>query len=223
MDINAFIDFTLLDASTTQDDIVKLCNEALHNNYHAVCINSYYVPLAKQLLDKTSVKICSVVGFPLGASSTLAKAFEAKTAIDNGADEIEMVMNIGLLKSKNYIALLKDIIDVKMAINKKPLKVIIEITELSKNEIIKACEICIDVNADYVKTSTGFTNSGVTFTAIKIIKKTVKDKVKIIASGGITDFDTVSKYISIGAHRIGVTKEIKDKKAITSHLTKEIS
>ena len=209
MDINAFIDFTLLDSSSTQSDIVKLCNEALHNNYHAVCINSYYVPLAKQLLDKTPVKICSVVGFPLGAMSTLAKAFEAKNAIDSGADEIEMVMNIGLLKSKNHIALLKDIIDVKMAINKKPLTVIIEISELSKNEIIKACEICMDANVDYIKTSTGFTNSGATFTAIKIIKKTVKDDIKIVASGGIKDFDTASKYISIGAHRIGVSKGIK--------------
>ena len=156
----------------------------------------------------------------MGASSTLAKAFEAKNAIENGADEIEMVMNIGLLKSRNHIALLKDIIDVKMAINKKPLKVIIEISELSKNEIIKACEICKDANVDYIKTSTGFTNSGATFTAVKIIKKTVKDDIKIVASGGITDFDTALKYISIGAHRIGATKEIK---ATKTQLTEEIS
>lgn len=209
MDINAFTDFTFLNSSTTENDIVKLCNKALHNNYYSICINSYYVPLAKQLLNKTSVKICSAVGFPLGAMSTQAKAFEAKTAIENGADEIEMVLNIGLLKSRNYIALLKDIIDVKLAINKKPLKVIIEISELSKNEIIKACEICIDANADYIKTSSGFTGSGATFTAIKIIKKTVKDDVKIIASGGITDFNTALKYINLGSHRISTSKEIK--------------
>jgi len=209
MDINEFLDFSLLNSSTTESDIVNLCNEALHNNYHAICINSYYVPLAKQLLDKTHVKVCSAVGFPLGAMSTLSKAFEAKTAIENGADEIEMVMNIGLLKSKNYITLLKDIIDVKMAINKKPLKVIIEISELTKNEIIRACEICVDAKADYIKTSTGFTNSGTTFTAVKIMKKTVKEDVKIIASGGITDFDTALKYLSLGVHRIGVTKGMK--------------
>jgi len=109
MDINAFIDYTLLNSTATERDIVNLCHKALNNNYYAVCINSCYVPLAKQLLNKTPVKICSVVGFPLGAMSTKAKAFEAQKAIENGADEIEMVINLGLLKSKNYIGLLKDI------------------------------------------------------------------------------------------------------------------
>ena len=213
MNINAFLDLTLLEASATERDIVYLCNKALHNNYYSICINSCYVPLAKQLLHKTPIKISSVIGFPLGASSTQAKVFEAKKAIDQGADEIEMVLNIGFLKSRNYIALLKDIIDVKLAINNKILKVIIEISELSKNEIIKACEICIDAKADYIKTSTGFSSSGATFTAVKIIKKTVKDHIKIVASGDIPDFDIAQKYLQLGVDRIGATSEIKITKA----------
>lgn len=220
MDINAFLDFTLLNSTTTERDIVNLCNDALNNNYHSVCVNSCYVPLAKQLLDKTPVKICTVVGFPLGAMSTQSKAFEAKKAVENGADEIEMVINIGLLKSKNYLALLKDIIDVRLAIDNKPLKVIIEISELSKNEIIKACEISMDAKADYIKTSTGFSNSGATFTAVKIIKKTVKDDLKIVASGGINNFETALKYINLGVDRIAATTEIKITKA---QLVTEIS
>ncbi|MFH4965753.1 deoxyribose-phosphate aldolase [Gaetbulibacter sp. M235] len=220
MDINAFLDFTLLNSTTTERDIVNLCNDALNNNYHSVCVNSCYVPLAKQLLDKTPVKICTVVGFPLGAMSTQSKAFEAKKAVENGADEIEMVINIGFLKSKNYLALLKDIIDVKIAIDNKPLKVIIEISELSKNEIIKACEISMDAKADYIKTSTGFSNSGATFTAVKIIKKTVKDDLKIVASGGINNFETALKYINLGVDRIAATTEIKITKA---QLVTEIS
>lgn len=213
MNINACLDLSLLEASATERDIVCLCNKALHNNYYSICINSCYVPLAKQLLYKTPIKISSVVGFPLGASSTQAKVFEAQKAIDQGADEIEMVLNIGFLKSRNYIALLKDIIDVKLALNNKILKVIIEISELSKNEIIKACEICIDAKADYIKTSTGFSSSGTTLTAVKIIKKTVKDQVKIVVSGDIPDFDIAQKYLQLGVDRIGATSEIKITKA----------
>lgn len=213
MNINPCLDLTLLNASATERDIVYLCNKALNKNYYSICINGCYVPLAKQLLNKTSIKISSVIGFPLGAGSTQAKVFEAQKAIDHGADEIEMVLNIGFLKSKNYIALLKDIIDVKLALKNKPLKVIIEISELTKNEIIKACEICIDAKVDYIKTSTGFSSSGATFTAVKIIKKTVKDKIKIVASGDIPDYETAHKYLQLGVDRIGATSEIKITKA----------
>jgi len=219
MNVNACLDLTLLDASATERDIVYLCNKALHNNYYSICINSCYVPLANQLLHKTPVKISSVVGFPLGATSTQAKVYEAQKAIDQGADEIEMVINIGFLKSRNYIALLKDIIDVKLAVQNKILKVIIEISELSKNEIIKACQICMDANADYIKTSTGFSSSGATFTAVKIIKKTVKDYVKIVASGDIPDYDIAQKYLQLGVDRIGATSEIKITKTQTATQT----
>ncbi|GGK15909.1 deoxyribose-phosphate aldolase [Yeosuana aromativorans] len=213
MDIYSFLDLTLLDASATERDIVSLCNEALTNNYKSVCINSCYVLLANQLLRKTPVKICSVVGFPLGAMSTAAKVFEAKKAIEDGADEIEMVINIGLLKSRNYMALLKDIIDVKLAIGKKPLKVIIEINKLSKNEVIKACEICLDAKADYIKTCTGIGTKGSTLTSVKIIKKTIKDQAKIAASGNINDIETAKKYIELGVESIGTNPEIKKSKA----------
>ncbi len=137
MAINQIIEHTLLKSSATERQIIDLCNEAKKYEFYAVCVNSSYVALAKQLLSKTNVKIVSVVGFPLGAMATEAKVFEAKNAIDNGADEIDMVINIGFLRSNNYVAVFKDISDVKTAIGKIPLKVILEISELSKNEIVK--------------------------------------------------------------------------------------
>ncbi|HNU60070.1 MAG TPA: deoxyribose-phosphate aldolase, partial [Aquaticitalea sp.] len=126
----------------------------------------------------------------------------------DGANEIDMVMNIGFMKSKNYVAVFKDIAAVKTAIGKIPLKVILEISELSKNEIIKACEICLDANADFIKTSTGFSKSGATLTAVKIIKKTVRNNARIKASGGIGDYETAIKYIEAGADRIGTSSGV---------------
>lgn len=208
MELNSYIDHTLLQASATERDIMTLCKEAITHKFHAVCINSCYVPLSKVLLKNSSVNICTVVGFPLGAMSTKAKVFEATQAIENGATEIDMVINIGLLKSKNYMAVLKDIADVKLAIGKTPLKVIIEISELSKNEIIKASEICLDAKADFIKTSTGFSKSGATLTAVRIIKKTVREQAKIKASGGIRDYETALKYIEAGADRIGTSSGV---------------
>ncbi len=208
MELNKYIDHTLLKPTATESDIIQLCEEAKKYNFYSVCVNSSYVPIAKQVIGFSEVKVITVVGFPLGAMSTEAKIFEAKNAIDNGASEIDMVMNIGLLKSKNHVAVLKDISDVKKAIGRTPLKVILEISELSKNEIVKACEICIDGKADYVKTSTGFSKSGATFTAVKIMKKTVKDLVKIKASGGVRDVETAKKYIEIGVDRIGTSSGV---------------
>ena len=205
MNLNRYIDHTLLSASATEAEILQLCDEALKYNFYSVCVNSSNVLLAKQALGKSDVKICSVIGFPLGAMSTEAKIFEAKHAIDQGATEIDMVINIGRLKSKNHLAVLKDISNVKKAIGNITLKVILEISELSKNEIVKACEICIDAKADFVKTSTGFSKSGATLTAVKIMRKTVRDQLKIKASGGIRDAETAQKYISIGVDRLGVS------------------
>ncbi|EPR70598.1 Deoxyribose-phosphate aldolase [Winogradskyella psychrotolerans RS-3] len=208
MKLNRYIDHTLLSAAATEADILKLCEEALKYNFYSVCINSCYVPIAKQALGQSEVKICTVVGFPLGAMSTEAKIFEAKTAIEQGATEIDMVINIGRLKSKNYLAVLKDISKIKTAIGNTTLKVILEISELSKNEIVKACEICIDAKADFIKTSTGFSKSGATLTAVKIMRKTVRDKVKIKASGGIRDAETAQKYVDIGVDRIGASSGV---------------
>ncbi|MFD1014943.1 deoxyribose-phosphate aldolase [Winogradskyella rapida] len=205
MNLNRYLDHTLLSASATEADILQLCEEALKYNFYSVCVNSSNVILAKQALGHSDVKICTVVGFPLGAMSTEAKIFEAKNAIEQGATEIDMVLNIGRLKSKNYLAVLKDISDVKRAIGFTTLKVILEISELSKNEIVKACEICMDAKADFIKTSTGFSKSGATLTAVKIMRKTVRDQVKIKASGGIRDAETAQKYIDIGVDRIGAS------------------
>jgi deoxyribose-phosphate aldolase len=205
MELNKYIDHTLLSASATEADIFQLCEEALKYNFYSVCVNSGYVPIAKQALGRSEVKICTVVGFPLGAMSTEAKIFEAKKAIEQGASEIDMVMNIGRLKSNNHVAVQKDISDIKKAIGLIPLKVILEISELSKNEIVKACEICMDAHADFVKTSTGFSKSGATLTAVKIMKKTVRNELKIKASGGIRDKETALKYIEVGVDRIGAS------------------
>ncbi|MDB9755122.1 deoxyribose-phosphate aldolase [Winogradskyella sp.] len=208
MELNRYIDHTLLSAAATESDILRLCEEALKYNFYSVCVNSNYVALAKQALGQSQVKVCTVISFPLGAMSTEAKIYEAKKAIEQGATEIDMVMNIGRLKSKNHVAVLKDISNVKRAIGLIPLKVILEISELSKNEIVKACEICIDAKADFVKTSTGFSKSGATLTAVKIMKKTVKNKLKIKASGGIRDVETALKYIETGVHRIGTSSGV---------------
>ena len=208
MNINSYIDHTLLSSTATERDIIDHCNQAKTFKFYSVCVNSSYVPLAKQLLKDSKIKVCTVVGFPLGAASTEAKVFEAKQAINDGADEIDMVMNLGFFKSKNYVEVFKDIKDVKTAIGKTPLKVIIEISELSKNGIVKASEICVDAKVDFVKTSTGFTKNGVTLTAVKIIRKTVRDKCKIKASGGIGDYETARKYIDIGVERIGTSRSI---------------
>ncbi|WNH10756.1 deoxyribose-phosphate aldolase [Thalassobellus suaedae] len=214
MDISQYIDYSLLKPTATEREIINLCNEASKNNFYSVCINSSYVSLANELLEKTDVKICTIVGFPLGAMSTTSKVFEAKKAIENGADEIEVVINLGLLKSRNYVSVLKDISDVKLAIGNTPLKVIIEISELNKNEIIKACEISLDAKVDFIKTSTGFSKGGATLTAVKIIKKTIKDNAKIKAYGGIDDLETALKFIEAGADRVGTSTPIKD---LTKH------
>ncbi|GGZ94028.1 deoxyribose-phosphate aldolase [Algibacter mikhailovii] len=203
MNISKHIDYTLLDSTTTQRDIIALCEKALEYNYHSVCVSSCYVPLAKEFLSKSNVKVSTVVGFPFGSSSTKVKVYEAKQAIVDGAEEIGMVINLGYLKSKNYVSILKDITDVKRIIGKHPLKVIIEISELNKNEIIKASEICLDGRADMIETSTGFSKSGATLTAIKIIKKTIKNRAQIKATGDIFDIETALKYLEIGTDRIG--------------------
>jgi len=204
MQIANYIEYTLLHPSATERDVIELCLEAQKNNYFAVNINSYYVSLAKQLLSKTNIKVCTPIGFPLGAMSTASKVYEAKQALNDGADEIEMVINQGLLKSKNYVSVLKDITDVKLAIGDTPLKVIIEISELNKNEIIRICEICLDANIDYIKTSSGFSKNGSTFTTVKIIKKTVKNHIKIAAFDGVEDYETALKYLDSGADRVGI-------------------
>lgn len=209
MDISNHIDYTLLKPTVTERDIINLCDEAKQHNFYAICINNCYVALAKQILNNSQVKICTAVGYPLGTIATESKVYEATKAIADGADEIDMVINLGYLKSKNYVSVLKDISDVKFAIGRIPLKVTIEISELNKNEIIKACEICLDAKVNFIKTSTGFSKSGATLTAVKIIKKTIKDKTMIHAFDGIEDYETALKYLEAGADRIGTSVNLE--------------
>ncbi|WP_412985381.1 deoxyribose-phosphate aldolase [Pontimicrobium sp. IMCC45349] len=206
--INKFIDHTLLKPIATESDIIQLCEEAKQYNFYSVCVNSCFADLAYKFLKDTDVNVCCVVGFPLGAMSTEAKAFEAKEAIKNGAEEIDMVINIGFLKSRDYKAVLNDISKVKEACGNKVLKVILETCDLTKEEIIKASELCVEANADFVKTSTGFGSGGATQADVKIMKKTVKGKAKIKASGGIRDYETAKHFIDLGVERLGVSSGI---------------
>lgn len=209
MELFQSIDYALLKPTATEREIITLCEQAKRHSFHSICIQSCYVPLAKQALLESAVKITTVVGFPLGATSTASKIYDAKKAVEDGADEIDMVINLGYLKSRNYVSILKDISDVKFAIGRTPLKVILEISELNKNEIIRACQICLDARADFIATSTGFSKSGATFTAVKIIKKTVRDQAKVKASGGISDYETAVKFIEAGADRVGTSTNLK--------------
>lgn len=241
MNISKFIDYTLQKDTITKDDIVKLCEHAKQNKLYAVCVHSEFVFLCKQLLRESDVKICAMVGYPFGNTSTKAKIDEATKAIKAGADEIDMTLNIEILKKQNYIAVLRDICDVKLAIGNTLIKVCIEISKLSKNEIIKACEICLDARVNYIKTSNAFNKNSATLTAVKIIKKTVRDTIKIKASGDISNYETAIKYLDAGAERIGTssilkmenqTRQIKNSKIYkqyleaknkTSTTTKEVS
>ncbi|WP_338730844.1 deoxyribose-phosphate aldolase [Mangrovimonas cancribranchiae] len=217
--INQYIDHTQLATNTTFSDIKRICNEAITYNFYAVCIPSYYITEAKKLLSNSHVKVCTVIGFPLGNTTTPVKAYEAKQAIEKGADEIDMVLNIGLLKSGKLQNATQDVKDVKNAIGNHVLKVIIEVSELTNTEIIQACKVCLEAKADFIKTSTGFSKGNATIEAVKLIKETVNNNAKIKASGGIRDYNTALEFIKAGANRIGTSSgvAIVTKKENTNH------
>lgn len=200
-----FIDHTNLKPSATIADIQKLCEEAKTYGFYAVCVNGCHVSVAKKALKNTPVKVAAVVGFPLGAMSTKAKVFEAVDCIENGADEIDMVINIGWLKSEMYDAVRDEIKNIKKAIGDKILKVIIETCYLTEEEKEKACALAVEARADFVKTSTGFGTGGATFEDVKLMKRVVGDKAKIKASGGVKDKETALRYIELGVSRIGTS------------------
>lgn len=208
MHINTYIDHTLLKSTATKSEILRLCKEAKTHKFATVCVNPCFVTLAHKTLVASHVKVCTVIGFPLGNNTTKTKVFEAKNAIENGADEIDMVLNLAELKSKNYNAVLNDIKAVKTAIGKTVLKVIIETCYLDNSEILKATEIVNNSGADFIKTSTGFGTGGATIEAIKLIKQVAKPELKIKASGGIRDFKTAKTYIDLGVARIGTSSGI---------------
>ena len=207
--LNTYIDHTLLKATATEQDIINLCDEAKKHKFFSVCVNSCYVSLAKTQLNNSDVKVCSVIGFPLGAMSTKAKVEETKQALKDGADEIDMVINVGFLKSKKFDAVWQDIEAVKQVMPNNILKVILETCYLEEIEIIKASELAINSGADFIKTSTGFGTGGATIHDVKIMKSVAqKCNVKIKASGGIRDTETAKAYIDAGAERIGTSNGI---------------
>lgn len=204
--LNSYIDHTNLKPEAQLDDIKKLVDEAVENDFYSVCVNGTYVKDIKEY--NKDVKIAVVVGFPLGAMATKAKAFEAKCAIEDGASEIDMVIAICRLKDKDYDYVLDDIKAVKEAIGDKTLKVIIETCLLTDEEKIKACELSEKAGADFVKTSTGFSTGGATVADVSLMKKTVGDKLKVKASGGIHTRDEAISLVEAGADRIGASKSI---------------
>lgn len=204
--LNQFIDHTNLYADARKEDIKKLVDEASEYDFYSVCVNSSYVKDIKEY--NSDVRIAAVVGFPLGAMATRAKAFEAKCAIEDGASEIDMVIEIGRLKDGDYDYVRDDIKAVKDTIGDKVLKVIIETSLLSDEEKVKACELSEEAGADFVKTSTGFSTGGAKVEDVKLMKETVGDRLKVKASGGIHTREEALALIEAGADRIGASKSI---------------
>ena len=202
------IDHTLLKAEASQDQIKKLCQEAKTHDFFSVCVQPTWISLCKEELAGSGVKIATVIGFPLGANTTETKVFEAKDAIEKGADEIDMVINIGALKSGQDQLVEDEIRAIKEAIGDHILKVIIETCLLTEDEKIKACQLTLKAGGDYVKTSTGFSTGGAKLEDVKLMKDQVKDQAKVKASGGIRDFATAQKMVEAGADRLGVSAGI---------------
>ena len=207
MKLNQYIDHTNLKADARIADIKTLVDEAIANDFYSVCVNSSNVKLIRDY--NKDVRIAAVVGFPLGAMAKDAKVFEAKCAIEDGASEIDMVINVGRLKDKDYTYVEDEIREIKKAIGLNVLKVIIETCLLTDEEKIKACELSVNAGADYVKTSTGFSTGGATVADVKLMAETVGDKAKVKASGGIHTRDEALAMIEAGASRIGASKSIE--------------
>ncbi|HMR16539.1 deoxyribose-phosphate aldolase [Mariniflexile maritimum] len=206
--LNTYIDHTILKASATKNDIIQLCEEAKKYQFFSVCVNSCYAKFAKEQLKNSNVKVCCVVGFPLGAMSTKAKVAETEQALKDGADEIDMVLNLGFLKSKDFNAVGKDIEAVKNCMPHNTLKVILETCYLDEIEIIKASELAIQSGADFIKTSTGFGTGGATVHDVKLMASVAKGHAKVKASGGIKDYKTALEYVNLGAERLGTSSGI---------------
>ena len=203
-----YIDHTLLKPEATPDQITKLCEEAKEYSFASVCVNPTNVALAAKLLKGSVVKVCTVIGFPLGANTSFVKAAETRDAVANGATEIDMVINVGALKAKNYDQVEKDIEAVVEAAGDNLVKVIIETCLLTDEEKVKACELSKKAGADFVKTSTGFNKSGATPEDIALMRKTVGEKMGVKASGGVRDTEAALAMIENGATRIGASASI---------------
>lgn len=209
MNVAKLIDHTLLKPAATRQDIQRLCEEARKYGFFSVCINPVWVSYAKEQLKGSDVKVCTVIGFPLGANTTAVKVYETEDALKNGADEIDMVINIGALKAQDYQTVLQDIQAVRKACLGHVLKVIIETSQLTDEEKVKACELSAQAEADFVKTSTGFTGGGATAPDVALMRKSIPAHMQVKASGGVrsrADFDAM---VAAGATRIGASSGVK--------------
>ena len=209
MKFNKYFDHTNLKPEATRDDIRKLCEEAKTNDFASVCVNGIYTAYAKECLAGSDFKTCVVVGFPLGAMSTDAKAYETRKAVEDGADEIDMVISVGQLKAGSYDEVYEDVKAVREACQGKVLKLIFENCLLTDEEKIKACEIAVRAGVDYVKTSTGFSSGGATISDVALMKAHVDGKCKVKAAGGIRDYNTAIAMIDAGADRLGTSATVK--------------
>lgn len=209
MKFEKYFDHTILKPDATKDEVAAICKEAIQYDFASVCVNECYASMVSEILKSSTVDTCVVIGFPLGASSEKVKVFETASAIAAGADEVDMVINIGALKDRDYELVQNEISQVKRACNEKVLKVILETCLLTDEEIVKACELSVAAGADFVKTSTGFSTAGATVKAVALMKKTVADRAKVKASGGIRDVETARAMIAAGADRLGTSATIK--------------
>ncbi|MFD2679937.1 deoxyribose-phosphate aldolase [Bacillus seohaeanensis] len=221
MDLNnkiaGMIDHTLLKPESTKEQVEILCQEAKEYKFASVCVNPTWVKYASELLNGTSVKVCTVIGFPLGANTPETKAFETKNAIENGATEVDMVINIGALKSGDFELVKRDIEAVVVASKGKALsKVIIETSLLTEEEKVKASQIAVNAGADFVKTSTGFSTGGATEEDIQLMRKTVGPEIGVKASGGVRSPEDAEKMVKAGATRIGASSGVKIVQGLTS-------
>jgi len=208
MKINEYIDHTNLKNNGVYEDIKKLCEEAKKFSFKSVCVYPYYVSYANELLKNSNVLVCTVIGFPSGMSTTETKVFETKDALNKGAKEIDMVINVSALKSKDYDYVKNEIASIKEVVGNNVLKVIIETCLLTSDEIIKITEICNEVNVDFIKTSTGFSEYGARIEDVELINKYKKDNISIKASGGVRSYSDAMNMINAGATRIGTSNGV---------------
>ena len=209
------VDHTLLSQTATWEQIKALCDDAVKYKTASVCIPPAFVRKAKEYVGD-SLAICTVIGFPNGYQTTATKVFETKDALENGADEIDMVIHIGALKEKNYDSILKEISELKKICGSRILKVIIETCLLTEEEKVKMCELVTGAGADYIKTSTGFSTAGATFNDIALFAEQVGPNVRIKAAGGITSIEDGEKFIELGASRLGTSRLVKIEKTVNS-------
>ena len=209
MNLAKLIDHTLLKPDATQAQIKRLCDEARTYGFASVCVNPVWVHFAKEQLQGSDVKVCTVIGFPLGANTPEVKAFEAKEAVENGADELDMVLNLGALKAGDTTAVLEDIRTVRNAVKGKILKVILETALLSDEEKITVCQLAAQAGADFVKTSTGFNGGGATAQDVALMRAHIPDAMHVKASGGVRTRTDAETMIAAGAERIGTSSGVK--------------